>query len=81
MVSVGVIDWILNRIQSDSANYAIEDLLGGVVAGQRLAAANCAFAGARGLFLRHGPHLARLVLDDNDTDMLSQLELFDYGLE
>lgn len=49
MVSVGIIDWLL------SGKLSIPDLSGhqlvtGAVAGQRLAAANCAYAGARGLF-------------------------------
>jgi fructokinase len=79
MVSVGVIDWILNRKQSNLTDCAMDDLLGGVVAGQRLAAANCAFPGARGLFHRHGANFARLVLNDGIGDALSQLDLFDDG--
>lgn len=78
MVSVGVIDWILARRSYRFVSWSLEDLLGGIVAGQRLAAANCAFAGARGLFLRHGPDFARMVLDDKLGITLSQLELFEY---
>lgn len=66
MVSVGVIDWMLSsgiRAEELSASALIE----GVVAGQRLAAENCAFAGARGLFKHCGPNYAREVLDESRT--------------
>lgn len=63
MVSVGVIDWMLSsgiRAEQLSASVLIE----GIVAGQRLAAENCAFAGARGLFKHCGPTYAREVLGE-----------------
>jgi fructokinase len=50
MVSVGLIDWLLTHVALQSARLGIHDLMGGVIAGQRLAAENCAFAGARGVF-------------------------------
>ncbi len=61
MVSVGVIDWLLDHPRR-RAVLDIEDIIAGVVAGQHLAAANCAFAGARGLFHQRGAGFARAVL-------------------
>lgn len=62
MVSVGVIDWILtNRFDTSSLKAA--DLLEGIVAGQRLAAENCAYAGARGLFKKRGAGFVREILN------------------
>lgn len=61
MVSVGVIDWLLtNRVGPTRLTSA--DLIGGIVAGQRLAAENCAYAGARGLFRTRGADYVRAVL-------------------
>jgi fructokinase len=65
MVSIGVIDRLLGSTGS-KPSLDIEDLLQGVVAGQRLAAANCAFTGARGLFRAMGAAYARSVLDRED---------------
>ncbi len=61
MVSVGVIDWMLsNKLRRERLTPA--DLVRGVVAGQRLAAANCGFAGARGLFRSLGaPHVRQIL--------------------
>ena len=61
MVSIGLIDWLLSSSASHRA-LQINDLVVGVVAGQHLAAANCAFAGARGLFRDKGASYARYVL-------------------
>ncbi|WP_189412268.1 PfkB family carbohydrate kinase [Neogemmobacter tilapiae] len=62
MVSVGVIDWILaNDFCTSSLKAA--DLLEGIVAGQRLAAENCAYAGARGLFKKRGAGFVREILN------------------
>jgi fructokinase len=74
MVTVGVIDWLLEH-GSESA-WTLENLVPGVVAGQTLAAANCAFPGARGLFSSRGADFARMVLQPGQCDLLSQLELF-----
>lgn len=61
MVSVGVIDWMLSSgLQANDLSAAA--LIEGIVAGQRLAAENCAFAGARGLFKHCGSNYAREVL-------------------
>lgn len=63
MVSVGVIDWMLSSgIRADQLSASA--LIEGIVAGQRLAAENCAFAGARGLFKHCGPNYAREVLGE-----------------
>jgi fructokinase len=62
MVSVGVIDWMLT---SGIGGHRLEatELLTGIVAGQRLAAENCAYAGARGLFKKRGAQYVRDLLD------------------
>ncbi|CAK0770627.1 Sulfofructose kinase [uncultured Gammaproteobacteria bacterium] len=61
MVSVGIIDWVLaNRLKRTELKVA--ELLEGVIAGQRIAAANCAYAGARGLFKHRGADYVRKVL-------------------
>ncbi len=62
MVSIGVIDWILTNGLGTSRLKAA-DLLEGIVAGQRLAAENCAYAGARGLFKKRGAGFARELLN------------------
>lgn len=61
MVSVGVIDWMLTN-QFQAARLKAADLLEGIFAGQRLAAENCGYAGARGLFKKRGASYARDVL-------------------
>lgn len=61
MVSVAVIDWMLANSFNTTCLKAA-DLLEGIVAGQRLAAENCAYAGARGLFKNRGAQYAREVL-------------------
>lgn len=61
MVSVGVIDWLLSHPQGAS-DLPIGEFIKGVEAGQRLAAENCAYVGARGLFRERGPDYARAVL-------------------
>jgi len=76
MVTVGLIDWILNR-RSDDTGLSVEQLLPGVFAGQRLAACNCAFPGARGIFQHRGAKFARSVLEDDVGDSLLQFDLFE----
>jgi fructokinase len=61
MVSVGVIDWVLTS-GSITGRLGATELLEGVVAGQRLAAQNCAYSGARGLFKSRGAAYARAIL-------------------
>lgn len=66
MVSVGVIDWMIsNRIGPERLN--VINLIGGVVAGQRLAAENCAYAGARGVFRERGAGYVRQMLRENTS--------------
>lgn len=62
MVTVGLIDWMLSN-GAGQAQMRAETILGGVVAGQRLAAENCGFDGARGLFRSKGANFARSILD------------------
>ena len=62
MVTVGLIDWMLSNNVFASKDLSIEALFFGVLAGQRLAAENCAFAGARGLFKERGSAYVREVL-------------------
>jgi len=74
MVSVGMIDWIVRHRQSVDS---LDAFTGGIRAGQRLAAANCSFAGARGLFSRYGADLARRIMNNEEIDALSQLDFFE----
>ncbi|HEX5183219.1 MAG TPA: PfkB family carbohydrate kinase [Allosphingosinicella sp.] len=62
MVSVGLIDWLLARPRARHAQMNIHDLMRGVLAGQRLAAENCTFAGARGVFQHHDAAYVRSIL-------------------
>lgn len=62
MVSVGVIDWLLARRPQRRSQIDFGELMEGVEAGQRLAAENCAYVGARGLFVEMGAEYARVVL-------------------
>lgn len=64
MVSVGIIDWMLTAGIVGDSRPKVADLLQGIVAGQRLAAANCAYAGARGLFRSRGADFARAILGE-----------------
>jgi fructokinase len=68
MVSVGIIDWLLARADRQQGALGIHDLLQGVVAGQRLAAVNCEFAGARGIFRHHDAAFIRSVLAQSYRD-------------
>ena len=61
MVSVGMIDWILTK-QVEASCLKAADLFEGIVAGQRLAAENCAYSGARGLFKKRGARYVRQIL-------------------
>lgn len=61
MVSVGVIDWMLAN-QFASTDLRATSLLDGIISGQRLAAENCAYAGARGLFRHRGADYVRALL-------------------
>ena len=78
MVSVGIIDWILTHHGRDTTKLSLNHLLSGVVAGQRLAAINCAYAGARGIFRNHDASCVRSILDGRMSRMAVQQDLFDY---
>ena len=75
MVTVGVIDWIL--AQATQGAWSLDNLRSGVIAGQRLAAANCAYAGARGLFQRNDLELVRQILSGEIAPLDLQMDLFD----
>jgi fructokinase len=62
MVSVGVIDWLLTSGLPHNLRLSLDDLAHGVMSGQRLAAENCAYVGARGLFRERGKTHARYIL-------------------
>jgi fructokinase len=64
MVTVGVIDWLLTLAPAARTCLSVESLMPGVAAGQRLAAENCAYQGARGLFRSRGSGFARAVLNE-----------------
>lgn len=62
MVTIGLIHGLLERSVA-GGSLTLNDVIDGVVAGQRLAAANCGFEGARGLFRKRGAAFARALLD------------------
>jgi fructokinase len=67
MVTVGLLDGLLKR-SVVGAPLTLDDVVGGVVAGQHLAAVNCGFEGARGVFRQCGPTYVRALLDGiNDS--------------
>lgn len=68
MVSIGLIDWMLNR-QFNTTSLKAADLLEGIVAGQHLAAENCAYAGARGLFKIEGANYVREFLNTRSASL------------
>ena len=62
MVSIGLIDFLLNIQYVDPRKLTLNLIKSGVVAGQHLASANCRFQGARGLFRQKGASYARDIL-------------------
>lgn len=62
MVTTGLLDLVLKRWRREGS-WKFEDIFDGVAVGQRLAALNCAFAGARGLFQAAGAGDVREMLD------------------
>lgn len=62
MVTVGLIDGLLSR-PFLGGRLTTNDVVAGVMAGQRLAAENCGFEGARGLFRKRGASYVRAILD------------------
>lgn len=67
MVTLGLIDAILQSGALGFSSLSAETVLAGVRAGQRLAAANCAYVGARGLFRERGAAHARSILAGTRT--------------
>lgn len=63
MVTTGLIDHLMHTCKG-SARLSPDDFFAGIAAGQSLASLNCAFAGARGLFLALGGTRLRSGLDD-----------------
>jgi len=59
-----IIDWMLTSGKPSAARVKAADLLEGVRAGQRLAAENCAYVGARGLFRSRGAEYVRRILSE-----------------
>ncbi len=78
MVSVGIIDWMLTHHWRNTKQPLLDAFLSGVVAGQRLAAINCAYAGARGIFRHHGANCARSILEGHFDDIAIQQDLFGF---
>ena len=74
MVSVGIIDRLLSVGRGAQSLQSIEEIIQGVTAGQRLAAANCAFTGARGLFRLCGAETARAILRGDNPGFSDEAE-------
>lgn len=62
MVTLGLLDTIIQSGVEGPSALTISTVLAGVNSGQRLAAANCAYIGARGLFRERGPDHVRELL-------------------
>lgn len=62
MVTLGLLDTIIQSDIFDPTSLSISTVLTGIRSGQRLAAANCAYIGARGIFRERGPRHAREIL-------------------
>lgn len=63
MVSVGLIHWLLTLRPSRKNGLDLSAVIPGVRSGQRLAAENCAYVGARGLFRDRGADYAKSILE------------------
>ena len=64
MVTLGLLDAILQSGACRGTSLTLDTVLGGVQSGQRLAAANCAYVGARGLFRERGTAYVGSMLGD-----------------
>ncbi|MFO0156927.1 MAG: PfkB family carbohydrate kinase [Alphaproteobacteria bacterium] len=64
MVSIGLIHWLLAIRPNARSGLDLATVVPGIRAGQRLAAENCGYIGARGLFRQKGPEYARAILED-----------------
>lgn len=83
MVSVAIIDRLLSQRSDRRASLLpqalLEEVVQGVCAGQRLAAANCAYVGARGFFRQKGVEAVRRLLDGVASDDPRQMDFFEAG--
>ena len=66
-MTVGIIDWMLD-LHMRAFRVNLDSLVEGVERGQRLAAANCSYFGARGIFRDRGPDVARELLKTGRYD-------------
>lgn len=64
MVTLGLLDTIIQSGICGPSSLSIDIVLSGIRSGLRLAAANCAYIGARGIFRERGPQAARAILTD-----------------
>lgn len=64
MVSIGLIHWLLAIRPDTRTGLDLATVVPGIRAGQRLAAENCGYIGARGLFRQKGAEYARAILED-----------------
>lgn len=62
MVTLGLLDMIIQNGIRGPASLSLTTVLAGIRTGQRLAAANCAYIGARGIFRERGARHAREIL-------------------
>ena len=63
MVTVGLIEALLSSRRLEDGSTCIDAIARGLAAGQRMAAANCAYAGARGMFREKGTQYVRTLMD------------------
>ena len=66
MVSIGLIDTLLKNRPRRQQALTLKETIQGVVAGQHLAAANCEFRGARGVFQNRGANYVRSLISQLD---------------
>lgn len=69
MVTVGLLDHLL-RIRSERQGFSAQNYFDGIAIGQRLAALNCAFAGARGVFHAFGADNVQAAIHGGLPDVL-----------
>lgn len=62
MVTLGLLDTIIQHDVRGPGALSLAVVLSGIQSGQRLAAANCAYIGARGIFRERGAQHARTIL-------------------
>ena len=70
MVSIGLIDTLLKNRSRKRKSLTLRETIRGVVAGQHLAAANCSFHGARGVFQNRSVNYVRNLISQVDQAFL-----------